>query len=434
MKIAIIGAGISGLSAAHALYQDHELVIYEAADYIGGHAHTVDISTPEGEIPVDTGFIVFNEDNYPGFTSLLTQSAVHSQPTKMSFGVSTATGTEYRGSNPSSLFAQRKNLRSRRHWRMLKDITRFNKQVARLVADEQPWSGADRLAVAPSHGQQSIADFVATGDYSQAFVEDFLLPFGSAIWSASPAQFGEFPIRSYARFMANHGLLGLNGRKQWRTITGGSREYVTRLSAPFHDRIRLSTPVLQVTDSLAGALVQTAAGAEIFDAVIMASHSDVSRKLLGDPTEAERETLEAINYTPNTATLHRDQSVMPNNRRAWAAWNYHVSADRPGANVTYWMNELQALPTRTEVFVTLNRSDQIDPAEVYGEWTYHHPEFDLRALNAQHRRAELQGSRRRWYAGAYWGYGFHEDGAQSGLTAAQALLAAHARPQMVLAA
>ena len=215
---------------------------------------------------------------------------------------------------------------------------------------------------------------------------------------------------------------------------GGSREYVSRLSAPFRDRIRLSTPVLQVTDSVAGALVQTADGAEVFDAVIMASHSDVSRKLLGDPTHAERETLESINYTPNTATLHTDQNVMPTNRRAWAAWNYHVSPKSTGANVTYWMNELQALPTKTQVFVTLNRSEEIDPNSVFGEWTYFHPEFDLRALGAQQRRAELQGSRRRWYAGAYWGYGFHEDGVQSGLAAARSLLAAHARPQMVLAA
>ncbi|MCB0918025.1 MAG: FAD-dependent oxidoreductase [Actinobacteria bacterium] len=421
MRIAIIGSGISGIAAATELHPEHEITMFEAADRIGGHAHTVDVELPDGRVAVDTGFIVFNEDNYPGFTGLLSSHGVTSQPTEMSFSVAQAHGVEYRGSNPSSVFAQRRNLVNPRHWRMIADLVRFNRATARLVADEAPWLGPDRLPGPGAVDTQSIAEFLNEGRYSADFVERFLIPFGSAIWSAEPQTFTQFPIQSYARFMSNHGLLGVSGRKQWRTVSGGSREYLTRVTAPFADRIHTRTPVLSIGETAGIPVVRTAHGEALFDEVILATHSDTALSLLERPTEQEAATLRQLRYYPNIATLHSDSSVMPRTRRAWASWNYHVGSAASGASVTYWMNLLQQLSTDTQLFVTLNRSDEIDPGAVLGEWVYHHPVFDTDALAAQRRRHEIQGTRHRWYAGAYWGYGFHEDGTQSGFEVARGL-------------
>jgi predicted NAD/FAD-binding protein len=434
MKIAIVGSGISGLAAASRLNQDHEVTILEADSRVGGHAHTVDVQLDDATVPVDTGFIVYNDDNYPGFTELLRAHDVPTQATEMSFAVDQSNGIEYRGSNLSSMFAQRRNITNVRHWRMLADITRFNRAVARLVLYEAPWAGADRLPGPATETSQTIAEFLAAGRYGSEFVEKFLIPFGSAIWSASPETFTSFPVLSYARFMANHGLLGIKGRKQWRTISGGSREYVNRVTAPFADRIRTNTPVLSISDSAAGTVLQTKTGFESFDEVIIATHSNTALQMLADPTIAEWEVLGDLNYTPNVATLHSDPAVMPRNPRAWASWNYHVDPTASSSNVTYWMNKLQDLNTDTPLFVTLNRKDEIDPTLVHGEWIYDHPEFDMKALAAQRRRQEVQGVNHRWYAGAYWGYGFHEDGTQSGFEAARSLSKRPARADIRLAA
>jgi predicted NAD/FAD-binding protein len=434
MDIAIIGSGISGLAAASRLHKDHKIAVFEADDRIGGHAHTVDVNLPDKTVPVDTGFIVYNNDNYPGFSSLLAEHSVVSEETEMSFGVDETDGIQYRGSNLSSMFAERRNFASAKHWRMLFDIARFNRAVAKLVASEAPWAGADRLPGPQAEPTQSIGDFLSQGRYSQQFVERFLIPFGSAIWSASPDKFTSFPVRSYARFMANHGLLGVKGRKQWRTITGGSREYVQAVAAPFRDRIQTQAPVLGIASEQDGAIVETAQGKQRFDAVVIATHSDTALKMISDPTQSEREVLGDIHYTPNVATLHSDKRMMPPNQRAWASWNYHVDPEAESANVTYWMNRLQNLDTNTQLFVSLNRQDEIDPSLIHGQWTYDHPEFDLWALAAQRRRQELQGVNRRWYAGAYWGYGFHEDGTQSGFEAARQLIQPPIRERIVLAA
>lgn len=419
MRIAVVGTGVSGLVAAHLLHPDHDITVFEADARIGGHVNTIDLTVAGREYAVDTGFIVYNERNYPGFAALLDELRVPTQPTEMSFGVSDArTGLEFGGSNLDTLFAQRRNALNPAYLRFLAEIVRFNRAVRRLVADEPRWTGPNRLhADAPdADDAESIADFVARHRYSDAFVRRFLVPFGASIWSADPATFTEFPIRAYARFMHNHGLLELAGRPQWRTITGGSRTYVDALVAPFRDRIRVSTPVQKIVSRAETQTVEvlTERGPESFDRVIVAGHSDQALRLLGDATPAERDVLGAIGYQRNTATLHTDARMLPANPRARASWNYAVDAGDSGATVTYWMNRLQRLDCPLPILVTLNRRDGIDDRHVLAELEYDHPVFDGAAMAAQRRRHEIQGRRGIHFAGAYWGYGFHEDGVQSG--------------------
>ena len=319
VKIAIVGTGVSGLVAAHALHRDHDVTLYEADGRVGGHAHTVDVEVGGVTHAVDTGFIVYNEANYPGFTRLLRELGVATQPTEMSFSVTDArSGLEYRGSNLNTLFAQRRNLTRPSFLRLLGDIVRFNRAARRLVTNEARWHGADRLPGAgddDASDDESIESFLRRGRYSRSFVEQFLVPFGSAIWSADPSTFTRFPMRSYARFMHNHGLLGVPGRTQWRTISGGSRQYVDRLVAPFADRIRLGTAVHKVvgrrrpTTRASTVEVLTDLGPERFDRVIIAAHSDQALEMLADPSPAERSVLGAISYQPNTATLHTDAAL-----------------------------------------------------------------------------------------------------------------------------
>ena len=433
MRIAIVGTGVSGLVAAHALHRDHDVTIYEADERVGGHAHTVDVEVGGVRHAVDTGFIVYNEANYPGFTALLRELGVETQPTEMSFSVTDgASGLEYRGSSLNTLFAQRRNLRRPSFLRLLGDIVRFNRAARRLVADEARGQGADRLPGAAGDdatdgvGDESIESFLRRGRYSRSFVEQFLVPFGSAIWSADPSTFTRFPMRSYARFMHNHGLLGLPGRTQWRTISGGSREYVERLVAPFADRIRLGTGVHKVVggpaDRTAATVeVLTDLGPERFDRVIIAAHSDQALEMLADPSPSEREVLGAIAYQPNTATLHTDARLLPNSHLARASWNSWIEPGGRRATLTYWMNNLQAITSEQPILLTLNRTDAIDPKLVLAEFEYQHPVFDLAAIRAQARRREIQGARGIYFAGAYWGYGFHEDGVQSGLEVARSI-------------
>ncbi len=406
MKIAIVGTGISGLVTAHHLHRTHDLTVFEADDRVGGHTNTVEVELPEGIVPVDTGFIVCNDRTYPNFLGLLDELGVATQPSSMSFSVSDpAAGVEYRASNLSSVYAQPRNATRPSFQRMLVDILRFNRSLRRLV--ERGEAAVD----------ESLAAFVARGRYSSAFVDRFLVPFGASIWSADPHTFLDFPVATYARFMSNHGLLDLRNRPRWRTVTGGSHTYVRALTRPFADRIRTSSAVHKVVrDRAAGEVeVVTDRGVERFDRVVVAAHSDQALRLLADPTPAEREILGAIRYQPNVATLHSDERFLPTAHRARAAWNFHVGAASRRATLTYWMNLLQSLPTSTPLLVTLNREAEIDPRLVHRTVHYDHPVFDAAAIRAQGRRAEIQGVDGTYFAGAYWGYGFHEDGVRSGL-------------------
>ena len=430
MRIGIVGTGVSGLVAAHVLHHEHDVTLYEADTRIGGHANTVDVEVGGTAHAVDTGFIVYNEPNYPGFTALLRELGTETQPTEMSFSVTDPRrGLEYRGSNLNTLFAQRRNLTRPSFLRLVTEVVRFNRAARRLVAHEPRWQGSDRLpGVGDDHGtnDESIESFLRRGRYSQSFVEQFLVPFGSAIWSADPSTFTRFPMRSYARFMHNHGLLGLPGRAQWRTITGGSRQYVDALVAPFADRIRLATAVHKIVtyeSHRAGSAVEllTDRGPERFDRVIIAAHSDQALRILGDVTPSEQSVLGAISYQRNTATLHTDPLLLPRNPRARASWNYWVDPVAHCATVTYWMNSLQAITSESPILLTLNRPEAIDPKHVLAEFDYQHPVFDVAAMRAQHRRREIQGTRGIYFAGAYWGYGFHEDGVQSALEVARAI-------------
>ncbi len=423
MKIGIVGTGISGLVCAHLLHPHHDLTVFEAADRIGGHTNTVRIELPsslrhrtEVEIhDVDTGFIVYNERNYPNFVTLLDQLGVATQPGEMSFSVSDPRiGLEYRGTNLDTLYAQRGNLAKPWFTRMLVDILRFNRSARRLLATSS--GGADGHDL-------TLEELLRRGRYSDEFVERFLVPLGASIWSADPDTFTRFPAVAYARFMDNHGLLRLSGMPQWRTISGGSRRYIEALTAPFADRIRTGSPVRKIVrrhqgeDGIEVELMSPTHGLETFDRVIIAGHSDQALRLLSDASPAEHEILGAIGYQPNVATLHTDERFLPRNRRARASWNYHlgVAGEERRATLTYWMNALQSLESEHEILVTLNRHDEIDPATVLGRFDYDHPVFDGAAMAAQARRHEIQGVNGTFFAGAYWGYGFHEDGVRSAL-------------------
>ncbi len=417
MRIAIVGTGISGLVCAHLLDPLHDVTVFEAGSWVGGHTNTVDVEVPGPDghpehHAVDTGFIVFNDKNYPNFVKLLARLGVASQPSEMSFSVSNErTGMEYRGTNLNTLYAQRTNLLKPSFNRMLVDILRFNRQARRLVAE----GGDDAV---------SLARFVEDGRYSKAFRDDFLIPLGASIWSADPETFLEFPAAAYCRFMDNHGLLELRGISQWRTVTGGSQQYVRALTARLSKPVRINTPVTKVVRTVdadrpigtAVELVTAAHGPETFDAVILAGHSDQSLELLGDPGTAEREILGAIRYQPNIATLHTDSRLLPRERRARASWNYHLgTGSGREATLTYWMNNLQSIESGHDFLVTLNRDGEIDRSTVLAEFEYDHPVFDGPAMAAQRRRHEIQGDRGTFFAGAYWGYGFHEDGVVSAL-------------------
>jgi len=408
VKVAIVGTGISGLVCAHLLHPHHEITVFEANDYVGGHTNTVAVSLDGRDYAIDTGFIVYNERNYPNFVRLLDQLGVATQPSSMTFSVrNEATGLEWRGSNLNTMFAQRRNLLRPSFHRMLVDIVRFNRAAKRLVSDDQ-------LGLADE--SVSLAQFVSALRLSPRFTEDFLIPFGASIWSADPTTFLDFPATTYTRFMSNHGLLDLRGLPAWRTVAGGSQRYVEKMVPPFADRIRLRTPVSKVARRAEGVEVVTADGPEIFDRVILAGHSDQSLRLLADAGPAEHEILGAIRYQPNTATLHTDTRFLPHNPRARASWNYHMDArERREATLTYWMNELQAIDSPHEFMVTLNRPDEIDRSRVLAEFEYDHPVYDVEAIQAQGRRDEIQGVGGTFFAGAYWGYGFHEDGVRSAL-------------------
>ena len=431
MKVAIIGSGISGLGCAHALLAERrhgvQVTLFEAERRLGGHTNTVDVRLDGIEHPVDTGFLVFNERTYPNLIRLLAELGVPTAKSDMSFAVSVPTGggrrIEWAGTDLASVFAQRRNLASPRFLGMLADILRFNRQATRIA------QGAEAV------GQQTLGEFLDRHRYGENFRRWYLLPMAAAIWSCPMRTMLAYPLATFVRFCHNHGLLQVEDRPQWYTVAGGARQYVQKIAARLAD-LRPGTPVLEVRrNEAAGKVsVRTAAGVEAFDQVVLACHGDQSAALLADADEAEQRLLAGACYQPNRAVLHTDTRLMPRLRAVWSSWNYiSDGAADPAVSVTYLLNKLQPLPFRTPVFVSLNPLVEPAPETVIAEFEYSHPIFDARMIEAQQRLAEVQGRRRVWLAGAWTGYGFHEDGLKSGLAVAGALAALARLPQRLAA-
>jgi predicted NAD/FAD-binding protein len=411
MKIAIVGTGVSGLVAAHKLYREHEVTVYEAAPRLGGHTNTVRVDDPDGELWIDTGFIVFNDRNYPNFEALLDELGVVGQPSHMGFSVADGRGRfEYSGT-PWGLFARPAHLLSPSFLGMLRDWRRFNREARELIGMN---------GTAPSLGA-----WLEQRGFSRHFIDRLIVPQASAVWSADPEQMWSFPASFMAEFFENHGMYSLRDRPQWRTVRGGSRSYVEAIAAPWRDRLRLAAPVRRIQRFGDGVRIEAeGCESERFDQVVIATHSDQALAMLADPSRAERELLGAIPYQPNEAVLHTDTSLMPRRRPVWSSWNFHLSEEPSrGSTVTYWMNNLQRLRTKTDYFVTLNRGEEIDPTRVIRRFTYDHPTYTSAGVAAQARHAEISGVRGTHYCGAYWGWGFHEDGVVSGLRVAERIAA-----------
>ncbi|WP_428672573.1 NAD(P)/FAD-dependent oxidoreductase [Roseibium sp.] len=420
LKIAVIGSGISGLSAAWLLAKNHQVTLYEADDRLGGHANTVDVTTTDGTVPADTGFLVFNERNYPNLVALFDHLGVTSHETVMSFALSLNGGAyEYGGCGLDGFFGQRRNFARKSHWRLLNDIRRFFKSARQQAADGVP--------------DIALGDFLMRERYSKAFIDDHIIPMGAAIWSTSMSEMLAFPARSFIDFYANHGMLQFNNRPQWRTVAGGSRTYVNRLVEDAGFEVLPGTAAKRIVRHRDYVHVADARGAlRPFDHVVLATHADQSLKLLDTPDRLEETLLGAFSYQRNHAVLHRDARWMPRRKRLWSSWNYikQDEGTETGLCVTYWLNRLQHLQTRTDLFVTLNPFDEIHPKAIEREFVYDHPVFNETAMAAQKSLWDLQGARRTWFCGSYFGYGFHEDGIQSGLAVAE-LLGGAARPWQV---
>lgn len=408
MDVAIIGTGISGLAAAHALKDKVNLTVFEADRRPGGHANTIVVESERGFEAVDTGFIVFNDRNYPQFSAMLEEMEVASKPSSMSFSYSDGE-FEYTGRDLNGLFARRRNLISPGYLKMLAEFTRFQRSLRELARTGELGT--------------SLEDFLEEQGFTRSLKERVVVPLVAAVWSADPGQMASFPVGFLARFLDNHGLLGLKDRPAWRTIEGGSWRYVEALTAPIRDRIRTATPVKSVLRLDSHVEVTPVGGLpESFDEVIVATHSDQALRMLADPSQAEEDLLGAISYQKNHTVLHCDESIMPRRRAAWACWNYRASPDQNGsATLTYDMNRLQSLSCRRRFLVSLNMTDRLDPESIIAEINYEHPVFTAEAIAAQARWSEISGPRRTHYCGAYWRNGFHEDGAFSGLRAAKAV-------------
>jgi len=413
LKIAVIGSGVSGLSAAWLLARRHDVTLYEAERRLGGHSHTVEAPAPGGTVAVDMGFIVYNAANYPNLVALFDHLGVATKPTDMSFAVSLDAGRlEYGGNDLTTLFAQRSNLLRPRFWSMLGDLMRFYRE-------------APAHACALDARMTSLGDYLDAQGYGRAFQDDHLLPQAAAIWSTSTKAMRDYPAAAFIRFCQNHGLLNIVDRPLWRTVEGGSRTYVAKLAAALGDRVRLGATVAALASSPAGVTVRETSGrTQRFDQVVVATHADQGLALLEAPTPRQRALLGAFVYSRNHAVLHTDVRLMPRRTKTWSAWNY-VGRTTPGGDqelcVTYWMNALQDLPRDNPLFVTLNPYTAPDPTKVIRTEVYDHPLFDAAAMRAQKQLWDLQGEGGLWWCGAYFGAGFHEDGLQSGLAVAEAL-------------
>lgn len=409
MKIAIVGSGIAGLGAAWLLSKQHEVVLFESQDRLGGHTHTHRISQHGRDYSIDTGFIVFNPDNYPLLTRMFDQLGVQSQPTTMGFSVhDDGNGLEYNATSLNGMFCQRSNLFSPRFLRMVREILRFYRECPALL--DEPGEGP------------ALGDYLARHGYSTLFIDDHLVPMACALWSSPSRRILDFPAKYLVRFMANHRMLQIEGRPGWRVVSGGSSSYIAALQARWNVSVRLATPVRSVRRHAGQVVLSTDAGEETFDQVVLACHSDDALALLSDPSEPETSVLGAMGFQDNDTVLHTDARLLPTRRAAWAAWNAHVPAD-PVAHctVSYCMNLLQSIDSPDPFIVTLNRSADIDPAKVIARMNYRHPVYDHASVAAQARRHEINGVRGTWFAGAYWGFGFHEDGLRSGADVANAL-------------
>ena len=423
MKLAIVGSGISGLAVAHTLKDHADITVFEAGDYFGGHTHTVDVTlpTPQGPVThgVDTGFLVFNERTYPNLINLFAELKVETAPSDMSFSVKVPGALngktlEWSGTDLNSVFAQRGNLVNPRFWRMLADVMRFNALCTRIAKDQRE-----------KELQQPLSDFLRTHKFSEPFRDWYFLPMLGCIWSCPTDQMLQFPVATMIRFCHNHGLIQVTNRPQWFSVVGGARNYVEKILSGVHDK-RLNTPVRLIERDAQGVRIITDGHAERFDQVVIATHTDQALGLLRQASGEERSLLGAIRYQDNRAVLHTDASVLPANPKTWAAWNYEraASSERESSRVClhYLLNRLQRIPFAQPVVVSLNPLQAIDPSTIVGEYDYAHPVFDLGAIEAQKRLPLLQGQQHTWYAGAWTGYGFHEDGLKSGLQVGRALL------------
>ncbi|WP_424360735.1 NAD(P)/FAD-dependent oxidoreductase [Methylocystis parvus] len=407
LKVAVLGAGVAGLSASWLLSGAHDVTVFEQGDYAGGHSNTVDVMGPDGAIAVDTGFIVYNEPAYPNLTGLFRHLDVATNPTEMTFAVSIANGAlEYAGNDLFTLFAQKKNIVSRRFWSMLLDIRRF-------------------YAEAPGHiarmDGMTLGEYLDAHRYGAPFREDHLYPMAAAIWSLPARDVAAYPAKAFTRFCENHGLLKIAGRPLWRTVAGGSREYVRKLIAPVGERVLLNAPIQRVTRDADGVTVEWPGGSRRFDHVVIAAHADQALGMLADPSAEETRLLSCFKYSRNETILHGDARLMPKLRSIWSSWNYLASGPDAPLCVTYWMNRLQGLEPSTPLFVTLNAMTPPREDLIYRRFVYEHPIFDLAAIDAQRELWSLQGVRRTWFCGAYFGAGFHEDGLQAGLAVAEQL-------------
>ncbi len=404
MRIAIVGSGISGLVCAHVLQREHEVTLYESEPRLGGHTHTVDVEAFGERHAIDTGFIVYNETTYPNFIRLLAELGVETQPSDMSFGMSCErTGREWASGNLSNVFAQPTNVFRPSFRSMVRDILRFNRESESLLE-----AGDDEKV--------TLGDYLCGAGYGEAFVKHYVVPMGAAIWSTDPARFLDFPATTFVRFFRNHGLLSTKPSLRWRVLRGGSRSYVDAFAARFTGRVRLGDPVREVVRQETGVEIHSRHGSEAYDHVILACHSDQALGMLSDADAIERKVLSAIGYQRNDVVLHTDESVLATRERARASWNYRVTDDDPGrVLVTYDMTRLQSLPTRRRYLVTLNDGGRIDESKVLRRFVYDHPVFDAEAIRAQKLHGRMSGVDRTHFCGAYWSYGFHEDGVKSAL-------------------
>jgi len=411
MKIAVIGSGIAGLGAAWQLSKQHDVVLFEKESRLGGHTHTHQVRQADRDYAIDTGFIVFNPGNYPLLTRLFAELGVASQPTTMGFSVQDArNGLEYNATNLGAMFCQKRNLFSPRFLRMVREILRFYREGPALLqrADDGP----------------TLGDYLRENNYSAMFADDHLIPMASALWSSPAQTILDFPAKYLLRFMDNHHMLQADDRPEWRVVTGGSSTYVTAMQNRWKVEVRLGAQVLQVRRDTSGVTIKTRHGEARFDQVVLACHSDQALTLLADASVAEREILTAMPYQENETVLHTDARLLPKRRKAWAAWNAYVPAD-PGAEctVSYCMNLLQSLRSPEPFVVTLNRTADIAPEKIIAKMRYQHPLYNHASVAAKARRQEISGVNRTWFAGAYWGFGFHEDGLRSGMEVAQAIAA-----------